>query len=79
MLIELIMEKGGKRMALTDASHCAQILYQRFKDNLSEALHLSHHGKKLINRGFVEDLAYCAQTDMTDIVPIFREGVVRIR
>src|SRR4030042_2835716 len=68
MLIELIMEKGEKRIVLSDASRCAQILYKKFKDNLSEDLSLSHHGKKLINRGFEEDLGYCAQTDMTDIV-----------
>jgi len=78
MLIDLIMKKGGKRIDLSDASRCAQILYKKFKDNLSEALHLSHHGKKLINRGFVEDLGYCAQTDMTDIVPEFKAGVIRV-
>jgi len=77
MLIELIMEKGGKRMALTDASHCAQILYQRFKANILEAFHLSHHGKELMNRGFGEDLVYCAQIDITDIVPEFKGGVIR--
>jgi len=78
MLIDLIMKKGGKRIDLSDASRCAQILYKKFEDNLTEAFHLSHHGKELINRGFIEDLAYCAQIDMTDIVPIFREGVIRI-
>jgi len=78
MLIERIMKKGGKRIDLSDASRCAQILYKKFEDNLTEAFHLSHHGKELINRGFIEDLAYCAQIDMTDIVPIFREGVIRI-
>ena len=78
MLIDLIAKKWKKPIALTDASGCAQILYQRFESNLLEAFHLSHHGRELIHRGFIEDLAYCAQIDMTDIVPIFREGVIRI-
>jgi phosphosulfolactate phosphohydrolase-like enzyme len=62
---------------LTDASYCAQILYQRFKDNLLEAFHLSHHGKELIQHGFEDDLVYCAQTDITGVVPVFRDGVIR--
>jgi len=79
MLIDLIIKKEKKQIFLTDASYCAQILYQRFKDNLLEAFHLSHHGKELIHRGFEDDLAYCAQMDMTPLVPIFREGVIRAK
>src|SRR4030042_6136151 len=78
MLIDLITKKRKKSISLTDASKSAQILYQRFKDNLFEAFHLSHHGKELIERGFEDDLVYCAQIDMTPLVPIFREGVIRV-
>jgi 2-phosphosulfolactate phosphatase len=78
MLIDLITKKRGKPVFLTDASYSAQILYQRFKDNLVEAFHLSHHGKELINRGFKDDLAYCAQIDMTNIVPELKDGVIRV-
>jgi 2-phosphosulfolactate phosphatase len=78
MLIDLIIRKGKKPIALTDASQCAQILFQRFEGNLLEAFFLSHHGKELIRRGFREDLDYCARVDTTDIVPEFRDGVIRI-
>ena len=77
MLIDLITKKEKKEISLTDASYSAQILYQRFKDKLLEAFHLSHHGRELINRGFEDDLVYCAQIDITPLVPIFREGVIR--
>ena len=79
MLIDLITKKETRQVSLTDASHSAQILYQRFKDNLSEAFHLSRHGNELVNRGFEDDLAYCAQIDMTPLVPVFREGVIRAK
>jgi 2-phosphosulfolactate phosphatase len=79
MLIDLILRNERKQIFLTDASYCAQILYQRFKDNLLEAFHLSHHGKELMDRGFKDDLAYCAQIDVTPVVPIFREGVIRAK
>jgi len=78
MLIQLITKKGKNPIVLTDASQCAQILYQRFEANVIEAFHLSHHGKELINRGFEEDLAYCARIDITDIVPEFKDGVIRV-
>ena len=78
MLIELITQKKLKLVSLSDTSYCAQILYNRFKDNLVEAFHLSHHGKELIKRGLEEDLAYCAQVNITDIVPEFKGGVVKV-
>ncbi len=79
MLIERITNKGKKSISLTDASYSAQILYQRFKDNLLEAFHLSHHGKELINHGFEDDLVYCVQIDTTNIVPEFKAGVIRAK
>jgi 2-phosphosulfolactate phosphatase len=77
MLTELIEQKARKPISLTDTSQCAQILYQRFKDDLLGAFRLSHHGKELINRGFEDDLVYCAQIDITSLVPVFRGGVIR--
>jgi len=79
MLIDLITEKRKKSISLTDASQCAQILYQKFKNNLLEVFHLSRHGRELMNRGFGNDLAYCAQIDISSLVPVFREGVIRAK
>jgi phosphosulfolactate phosphohydrolase-like enzyme len=78
MLIELIKKKSRKPISLTDASQCAQILYKRFEENLLEGFYLSHHGKELVRRGFRDDLVYCARVDTTDIVPVFRDGVIRV-
>ena len=77
MLIAAILKRGQGPFSLTDSSQSALILYQRFKDHLVEAFHLSTHGKDLIERGFEEDLAFCAQIDITSIVPMFRGGVIR--
>ncbi len=77
MLIDLIARSETKPISLTDASYNAQILYQRFKDNLLEAFHLSHHGKELMNRGLEDDLVYSAQINITSLVPVFKEGVIR--
>ena len=78
MLIDLTMRKGKNLISLTDASYSALILYQRFGANLLEAFQLSNHGKDLIDLGLEDDLLFCAQTDITDIVPIFQDGVIRV-
>jgi 2-phosphosulfolactate phosphatase len=78
MLIDRIIKKGGKSFLLTDASRSAHILFQKFEANIEESFHLSQHGGNLVDRGFEEDLAYCAQVDTTNIVPVFKEGVIRI-
>jgi 2-phosphosulfolactate phosphatase len=77
MLIDRIIRKAKEPLFLTDASHSAHILYQRFEANLVEAFCLCRHGKELVDCGHEEDLPYCAQIDLTDIVPIFKGGVIR--
>jgi 2-phosphosulfolactate phosphatase len=78
MLIDRITRKSPAPVHLTDASSSAGILYQRFKGNLLEALRLSKHGRDLEALGLGEDLSFCAQTDITNLVPTFREGVIRV-
>ncbi len=77
MLIDQVTKTVKKSIALTDAAQSAHILCQRFENNLIEAFHVSCHGKDLVAKGFEDDLAYCAQIDITDIVPTFRDGVIR--
>jgi 2-phosphosulfolactate phosphatase len=75
MLIDLIAREG-EGIKLTDSCWTARVLYQRFENNLIEAFHVSCHGKDLVAKGFEDDLAYCAQIDITDIVPTFWDGVI---
>ena len=79
MLIDLLIKKRGNSIDLTDASYTALILYQRFEANLLGAFHLSRHGKELVDVGAGEDLLYCTQIDITSLVPIFRDGVIRVK
>lgn len=78
MIIDRMLKIKGKEVTLTDASNAALILFKRFENNLEEVFHLSHHGNKLISLGRDEDLPYCAQTDTISMVPIFKNGVIRL-
>lgn len=77
MIIDLTLKNGRQDIVLSDASLAAHLLFKRFERNLLEAFHLSHHGNVLIRLGRGDDLPYCAQTNITQLVPIFREGVIR--
>lgn len=78
MLIDLLIRKRRDEIRLTDSALAALFIYQRFEDNLIGALHLSRHGKELINIGAVEDILYCSQIDITNIVPFYSNGRIKL-
>lgn len=78
MLITRITKEKEKSFSVTDSSLCAQIVFQRYENHLLEAFKQSHHGSELILQGFEDDLTDCAQIDITHIVPLFKDGVIKI-
>ncbi len=77
MLIDLII-KRKERLCLTDSALAALLIYQRFEENLVGALHLSRHGKELIDLGATEDILFCGQTDIINVVPFFCNGIIKL-
>ena len=59
---------------LTDAAETAKILYQTHRDDLYGMLKNCHHGQSLASIGLGEDLEFCAQTDLVDVVPRLVDG-----
>jgi 2-phosphosulfolactate phosphatase len=53
-------------------------LYQQWQDDLLDLLRHASHGKRLLRLGGDEDLNYCSQTDVLDVLPIQREPGVLI-
>ncbi|MBD2358856.1 2-phosphosulfolactate phosphatase family protein [Tolypothrix sp. FACHB-123] len=53
-------------------------LYTQWQDNLLGLLHQASHGKRLLRLECDEDLKYCSQTDILDVLPIQQElGVLK--
>ena len=53
-------------------------LYSQWQDKLLELFYQASHGKRLMRLNCHEDLKYCAQTDILDVLPIQREpGVLK--
>lgn len=53
----------------TDAAKICEALYMRYKDNIYQGLADSSHGKRLIALGQDEDLRFCSQVQVYDVLP----------
>ncbi len=62
-----------KELAGNDSTIAAVSLYEQWQDSLLELLHCASHGQRLLRLHQEEDLKYCAQLDVLDLVPIQSE------
>jgi 2-phosphosulfolactate phosphatase len=54
-------------------------LYEQWRDRLVDLFHQASHGKRLLRLNCHEDIKYCAQVDILDVLPIQQEpGVLKI-
>ncbi|HEY9821445.1 MAG TPA: 2-phosphosulfolactate phosphatase family protein [Candidatus Sericytochromatia bacterium] len=54
-------------------------LYSQWKDQLVAMFYHASHGKRLLRLDCHEDLKYCAQTDILDVLPIQKEPGVLVK
>jgi 2-phosphosulfolactate phosphatase len=54
-------------------------LYQQWQDKLVEMFHHASHGQRLLRLNAHEDLKYCAETDILDVLPIQKELGVLVK
>jgi len=67
-----------EQLAGNDEVIAAIALYSQWQDNLLGLLQQASHGKRLLRLECAEDLKYCSQLDIVDIVPIQSEpGVLK--
>lgn len=57
----------------------AVALYSQWQDNLLGMFHHASHGQRLLRLDCHDDLKYCCQTDVLDVVPIQRELGVLVK
>ncbi|TVQ66209.1 MAG: 2-phosphosulfolactate phosphatase [Balneolaceae bacterium] len=61
-----------------DGVRIAHSLYKTYGSRLSEVIHQSNHAERLKEQAGPEDIDYCSQTDITDIVPCLHEGMITL-
>lgn len=69
---------SGQSLVLEDAALAALRLAEAYWDDTLRGLYDCLHGQKLVQLGFTEDLAYCAQMNVLDVVPVFRDGRINL-
>ena len=68
-----------EELAGNDELIAAIALYTQWQDDLVSLFHQASHGKRLLRLQCQEDLKYCAQTDILDVLPIQREPGVLVK
>lgn len=59
-----------------DGAKVAFGLYDKFQNNIAEVIHSSNHGVRLKDINGAEDIDYCAQSDICDILPVLNDGII---
>lgn len=62
------------QLVLTDASKMAVALYKKESKSLLKVFKQSQHGSYLISLGYLEDVKYASQLDITRTVPVYKDG-----
>ncbi|MBN3872562.1 2-phosphosulfolactate phosphatase family protein [Nostoc sp. JL33] len=69
---------SAEELAGNDEVISAIALYSQWQNNLLGLLHQASHGQRLLRLDCQEDLKYCSQTDILDVLPIQHEtGVLK--
>jgi 2-phosphosulfolactate phosphatase len=77
MLVERI-KRLNRSAKISDSSIAAQVLYEKFGDNILKILENAEHGKRLIQNGFKKDIEYCSHYNITKNIPYFDGNALRL-
>ncbi len=66
-------------LAGNDETIGAAALYGQWQDRLLELFHHASHGQRLLRLDCHDDLKYCSQTDVLDVLPIQKEIGVLVK
>lgn len=76
LLVETLQGRE-QAVILSDAAYAALLMYTQSKSRLAEVAGRSRNGQRLYNLGRADDIAYCLQPNVLDIVPEYKNGVIR--
>lgn len=72
LFVQHLTAKYGKA-EVNDAAQAALVLNKKYGTNLKRLLRASAHGKALVEAGFGEDLAACAELNAYAVVPVYQD------
>ncbi len=74
----IIYELYGGQMPnpSTDSMKVAFELYKKYNDDIEGAVRQSDHAHRLKDLVATDDLSYCCQRDITDVLPMLSDGII---
>jgi len=69
--------KAKKGVELTDSARSSVALNKAFGQSITKMLSGTEHGKRLKENEFEKDIRYCAKLSKSDVIPFYKEGVIR--
>lgn len=66
-----------EQIELSDSAKAAALLNKSFGRSLKKMLKETEHGKLLIDNGFSDDIAKCAEFGTINVIPYFTNGVIK--
>jgi 2-phosphosulfolactate phosphatase len=66
--------KSQMNVELTDAAKISCLIYEHYSADVLGMLFDCEHGQYLASIGLAEDLEFCAQMDVTNVIPIGSKG-----
>lgn len=78
MLVNLLQNKVGREMEMNDGTEAAVIIFNKYQDKYLHLLENAYHGKYLVSLGLGGDLSVCADVDSYNVVPVYKDGVLRL-
>ena len=69
--------KLGQVSAQCDLTLVAKSLYSDWREARAD-LSKTYHYARLVDLGFEEDVQFCFQEDITDVVPVYRDGFIHV-
>jgi 2-phosphosulfolactate phosphatase len=74
-IIDALFE-GKDDAGMPDGAKVAKALYNQYRHNLKETILQSNHAKRLEDKLVNDDIGYCSQIDIFDILPILKDGII---
>jgi 2-phosphosulfolactate phosphatase len=74
----IINRWDSNMVAYSDAAYAALLAYGNASSDLLRHILMGNHAQELVEAGFRDDVSFCVELDKWSIVPILREGSIRI-
>lgn len=77
LLVETLRD-GNSEAVLSDSAYAALLMYSQAKDGLTALAIEGKNGKRLCELNREDDVDYCLQREIFDVVPAYRNGMITL-